>query len=270
MEIAYEYIPREYPISIHDAYHKNSTDKGCYHHWHELIEIYYVVRGGVQLLMGNESLWINPGELGIVNWCEPHRTLAFRDDSYYFVIKTDIYAPIFHHDLRHTRFHHRINGTAAICSIMENMVAEAAAPDAETQYINLGYATTLMGMICRENAKLGSPRNTTGFQYTRDVFSYIHMHYPNKITLQDIANNIGISAAHMCRTFMASTGITVNHYLNQTRCNAALQMITKGSSVADAAIAVGFSDYNYFSRVFRKLLGFSPSHAKKINVLQNG
>lgn len=269
MEIAYEYIPREYPISIHDAYHKNKDDKGCYHHWHELIEIYYVVRGGVQLLAGNESFWIDPGEIGIANWCEPHRTLAFKDDSFYFVVKVDIYASIFPPTLRKTRFHHLIKGTEEIYKVMANMIQEAASPDSQTQYINLGYATTLMGLLSRENAKLGIFQNTTEIQYARSVFSYIHKHYADKISLTDIADHIGISVAHMCRTFISSTGITINHYLNQTRCNVALQMIKNGVSVADAAIAVGFNDYNYFSRVFRKLLGFSPSYAKKINLPPN-
>jgi AraC-like DNA-binding protein len=264
MEIAYEYIPREYPISIHDAYHKNAADKGCYHHWHELIEIYYVVRGGVQLLVGNSTEWIYPGELGIANWCEPHRTLAFLDDSYYFVVKVDMYAPIFHQALHKTRFNHKIAGTDDIRFVIENMVKEAASPDQETQQINIGYATTLLGLICRENTKLGIPVGNLEFQYTRGVFSYIHKNYSSKFTLKEIADSIGISTPHMCRTFINHTGITINKYLNQTRCNAALQMITKGASISDAAAAVGFSDYNYFSRVFKKLMGLSPSQINKV------
>lgn len=266
MKIAYEYIPQEYPVSIHSAYHKNSDDAGCYYHWHELIEIYYVVKGGVHLLTGNSSDWIRAGELGIVNWCEPHRSLGFEDGSEFLVVKVDIHSHIFHHSLRNTRFNHRIPGTEDIHIVMDRMVKETMNPDHETHNINLGYAAALMGLICRENEKLGAPQNSRDFQYTHSIFAFIHEHYSEKFSLQDIADTLGISKSHMCRTFMNHTGITINHYLNQTRCNAALHMISNGASVADAGMAVGFSDYNYFSRVFHKLMGFAPSKIKQLGI----
>ena len=269
MKIAYEYQPREYPVSIHSAYHKNSDDPGCYYHWHELIEIYYVVKGGVELLAGTSPVWIKAGELGIINWCEPHRSLTFLDDSEFFVVKVDTHANIFHPSLRHTQFNHRITGTEDIHIVMDRMVKETMNPDKESHYINLGYAAALMGLICRENIKLGVPHTTRDFQYIHSVFAYIHEHYSEKFSLQDLADILGISKSHMCRTFMNNTGVTINHYLNQTRCNAALHMISHGALVTDAALAVGFSDYNYFSRVFHKLMGFAPSQIKHLGIGPN-
>ena len=266
MEIAYEYQPQEYPVSIHLAYHKNSNDLGCYYHWHELIEIYYVVKGGVQLLLGNKPVWIMAGQLGVVNWCEPHRSLSFCDDSEFFVVKVDIHSHIFHHSLRNIQFNHCIPGTEDIHIVMDRMVKEVTSPDGNTTNINIGYAAALMGLICRENAKLGVPHNSRDFQYTHSIFSYIHEHYSENFGLQELADKLGISKSHMCRTFMNHTGITINHYLNQTRCNAALHMISNGASVADAGLAVGFSDYNYFSRVFHKLMGFAPSKVRQLGI----
>ena len=54
-------------------------------------------------------------------------------------------------------------------------------------------------------------------------------------------------------------GCTIIRYINQLRCYRALSMIASGISVTRVSIEVGYNDYNYFSRVFREIIGVSPS-----------
>lgn len=263
MEIHYEYNPKEYPVSVHLPYHRNSNDRGCYYHWHELIEIYYVLEGGVRLLLGDSAEWVHKGDIGIINWCEPHRSLNFLDGTVYLVVKVDIHSNMFPPAIRKLHFNHILPGNDAIRSVITRMVEEVINTDKETHHINLGYAVALMGLLSRVNKQVSATPENKEFEHTRKIFTYIHEHYSEKFSLQELADRLGISKSHMCRIFMNHTGITINHYLNQTRCDAAIHLISNGHSVAEAGIAVGFSDYNYFSRVFKKIMGVSPSEVKK-------
>ncbi len=48
-------------------------------------------------------------------------------------------------------------------------------------------------------------------------------------------------------------------YINRMRCYRAISLIEGGVSVTQAAQEVGYSDYNYFSRIFKKTIGISPT-----------
>ena len=74
------------PISI--RLHKNGAESGgCEFHWHEQLELYYVRAGGVSLLSGGQQSWLYPGDVGFVNWCEPHRGSQFLDGTQHYIIQ---------------------------------------------------------------------------------------------------------------------------------------------------------------------------------------
>lgn len=104
-------------------------------------------------------------------------------------------------------------------------------------------------------------------QYSHIVqnsLNYIHENIENKISLNDIAEQLKITPNHLARQFRAETGKTVVEYINYTRVITAANKLKHTSlSVADVAASVGINDTNYFSRIFRKFMGCSPSEYKK-------
>lgn len=52
-------------------------------------------------------------------------------------------------------------------------------------------------------------------------------------------------------------------YVNRLRCYQAIYLMETGSSVTQAALSVGFNDYNYFSRIFKRVIGCRPSDSMK-------
>lgn len=104
-------------------------------------------------------------------------------------------------------------------------------------------------------------------QYSHTVqkaINYIHINIENKISLNDIAAKLKITPNHLARQFRAETGKTVVEYINYTRVITAANKLKHTSlSVADIAASVGINDTNYFSRIFRKFMGCSPSEYKK-------
>ncbi|MEW6402056.1 MAG: substrate-binding domain-containing protein [Chloroflexota bacterium] len=105
------------------------------------------------------------------------------------------------------------------------------------------------------NKKLG----TESQRLVRKAMAYIHEHYAEEITRADLARHVNASEGHLAHCFREETGITPMVYVNRYRVNRAKTLlVTTDQSITAVAMAVGFSDNNYFSRVFRQEAGSSP------------
>jgi signal transduction histidine kinase/DNA-binding LacI/PurR family transcriptional regulator/AraC-like DNA-binding protein/ActR/RegA family two-component response regulator len=94
---------------------------------------------------------------------------------------------------------------------------------------------------------------------TRKAMAYIHEHYSEPIGREDIARCVGVSEGYLSRSFINETGLSLIHYLTRYRIQQAKQLlVTSHKSVTEIAMEIGFSDSNYFSRVFRQEVGVSP------------
>jgi len=110
-----------------------------------------------------------------------------------------------------------------------------------------------------------SSMNPSGIslELTQKILFFIAVHYKEKLTLKQIADEMGLSESYMCRIFKKHIGFTILDYRNEIRCERAAVFISNGVSVNEAGYLVGFEDYNYFSRMFRRKRGISPVGFKK-------
>ena len=82
----------------------------------------------------------------------------------------------------------------------------------------------------------------------------------------DLAQRLEVSQEYLTRAFRDHVGMTPGKYLNQVRIEHAKLLLQRGShSVAFVADACGFANGNYFARVFRSMVGVSPSDYAKEN-----
>lgn len=103
--------------------------------------------------------------------------------------------------------------------------------------------------------RLGDPAQ----RVVRQALAYIHEHYAEPITREELARQGAISEGYLTRRFHQEMGVTPVMYLNRYRVKVAKAMLERGDkSVTDIALAVGFADSSYFSRVFRQEVGISP------------
>lgn len=99
-------------------------------------------------------------------------------------------------------------------------------------------------------------------QFIKKAVIYLGEHYTENITLEDIASYCGVSRFHLAREFKSHTGQTLFEYVNMLRCKKATLMLSEGMSVTETAYACGYESLSYFSRVYRKRMGVSPSNLK--------
>jgi AraC family transcriptional regulator len=84
------------------------------------------------------------------------------------------------------------------------------------------------------------------------------------LDLQTLAAETGYSRSHFLRMFETATGLTPHRYLLQLRLERAQELMRKGStSLIDIAALCGFSSHAHMSRVFRQLLGVTPSQYRR-------
>ena len=90
--------------------------------------------------------------------------------------------------------------------------------------------------------------------------SYIRRNYGNpRLSLQDISNYVGISNSHFCTLFRQETGITINQYITEVRLERAKKLLRESKdSVTRVSALCGYTDNNYFGRLFHKTFGLTP------------
>jgi signal transduction histidine kinase/DNA-binding LacI/PurR family transcriptional regulator/AraC-like DNA-binding protein len=95
---------------------------------------------------------------------------------------------------------------------------------------------------------------------TSQVMAFIHEHFGEPISRENMAAHAGVSVRHLTRCFVQEMNISPLEYLQRYRVKQAKRLLRdKSKSVTEIAHVVGFSDSNYFSRAFRREAGISPS-----------
>ena len=99
-----------------------------------------------------------------------------------------------------------------------------------------------------------------------DAIAYVDAHYQEAITLEMLSDRFHISLSYLCRQFKLNRNRTFTEYMTQKRVSRACQLLRKTRlPVSEIGGQVGYEDYFYFSRVFKKLVGVSPSAYRKRN-----
>jgi AraC-type DNA-binding domain-containing proteins len=105
-----------------------------------------------------------------------------------------------------------------------------------------------------------SQMKVSGTRSIEDTISYMNEHYMLPLTLPMLAGRAGMSEGHYTVLFKKLTGRTMTAYLRSLRIEKAKQLFRQTRLPAkEIAQQVGFPDYFYFSRMFKKEVGMSPS-----------
>ena len=96
------------------------------------------------------------------------------------------------------------------------------------------------------------------------AIQYVHDHYAEDLRLEMICKKFTISKSYFCQLFKRFTGKTYGDYLIDYRLQKAAEMLLNSDmTVTDVSYGAGFNDLAYFSRVFKRHTGVTPSDFKK-------
>jgi signal transduction histidine kinase/AraC-like DNA-binding protein/ABC-type sugar transport system substrate-binding protein len=93
----------------------------------------------------------------------------------------------------------------------------------------------------------------------RKAMAYLHAHYTESTSRQELARHVGMAEDYLTYCFRQELGMTPVAYLTRYRITQAKRLLTTtDQSITAIALAVGFTDSGYFSRVFRREVGMTP------------
>lgn len=108
-----------------------------------------------------------------------------------------------------------------------------------------------------------SRENSLEYDRIKKILSYIEENYQNKITLNDIARHIHLCESECTRLFKRHMNTTLFAFLQEYRIERSLELLQAGEPISAVADKAGFSDPNYYSKVFARIKGCSPREYRK-------
>lgn len=93
---------------------------------------------------------------------------------------------------------------------------------------------------------------------------YIHTHFREPITLEDLAKHLNLNKSYLCTIFKKATRDSFCNYTNKVRIEESKKLLLNTTdSMIDISLAVGFSSASYFNTIFKKFEGKTPLEYRK-------
>ena len=119
--------------------------------------------------------------------------------------------------------------------------------------------------ICQQIRRLETERSLRETRPISDAKRYIQQHYQEALRLEDVSSAVGFNTTYFSTLFKKETGQNFVDYLTELRINKAKELLSGDDlSVQDVAEMVGYQDLKYFSKLFKRITGVSPSDYKKL------
>jgi AraC-like DNA-binding protein len=117
----------------------------------------------------------------------------------------------------------------------------------------------LAALICRHASSPPSPQlSGTESKAVAQVKSYLEDNFQSAGSLDELSTLTGLSPFYLLRVFHRQVGMPPHAYLRHIRIARAESMLAKGMSVAEVALAAGFSDQSHMTRQFKRIVGITP------------
>lgn len=141
-------------------------------------------------------------------------------------------------------------------------IYEARGNELECAVEMTGHLYTLLSLFMQTASK-EKAANTAG-SYVQKSIEFIAANYSYSITIEDIADYVGLSRSHLFRSFQNILGVSPKEYLTDFRMKQACYLLEHSDlSITAIANSVGFDNSLYFSKIFHKQKDVSPRDYRK-------
>ena len=254
-------------------------------HHHEFWEIVLVTRGTGLRVFGSKALPIKVGDVFVISRDQEH---AYRETHSLDIVNI-AFDPEFIASLhpvlegwmsRDALFavgprwrsgetpgeclHLGSSEFARALDLVQRLEGELGSACAEARVASFAYFLLLVTQLRRhclpwEPAGEAAPGTRIG-----RAVEFVETHFAEPITIDDIAASSHVSRRHFFRLFEQAVGMGPKEYLKKVRLRKAAEMLlTTKANVTEVAYACGFNDSNYFSTLYHKEFGVSPSRFKR-------
>ncbi len=176
--------------------------------------------------------------------------------------------PVYSADLNHQHIIHlSVTEAKEVRRMLDQIQLEQQNQLYGYRQVKQDYLNLILITIARARMNQGAEDQkgfVSGSGLVRHAQQYIEEHLSDPIRFSDYADNQNVSAGYFRSVFKNATGLSPVDYLNRLRIITAIELFKdKELAISDVAEKVGILDANYFSRLFRKIIGYSPSEFRK-------
>ncbi len=150
--------------------------------------------------------------------------------------------------------------SAMVAAVHAEMVAGFSSGRLFLDSVEQAMAVTLVKGHAVRHRPVQIYRGGLGSARLRRLKEFVHAKMEDDLSLDEMAQSVGLSTAHFARMFRKSTGQTPHQFVLRQRLERAKAMLrAPDARVLDVAVACGFKTQQHFAQVFRDVCGISPS-----------
>lgn len=252
------------------------------YHCHDFIEIVIILKGKGHFIINDEKVLASEGNVLILNPGTYHRSipdsphtltecyLAFTDVD--FVNAPRNFFPFFHGQKMLGKLPERVK--KEIFQLCCSIDRESQSRNPGRYFMLKAYLIQVICLLLRfdRQEEIADQHCLAGYEFkspnkkyvVQQIMKYMENHYKEKISLDQIAENMYLSPFYISKLFKSETGDTPINYLISLRMEKAKELLDQNStlSIQEAAAAVGYEDAYHFSKLFKKFYGLSPLYYK--------
>lgn len=251
-------------------------------HWHPEIELTYIHKGEMLYNVNQNTFHLKEGQVLFGNANALHAGYMYHNqDCQYIPVTFDpklIYG--FFQSTICTRYVDPVIQNLAVCAVhidysekwhetfrdrmLEVISLDKQKPD--FYELDISIRMQLLWRLLVEHLPhqpVSTTSDFTEYERIRRILSYIEQNYMNQITLDDISEHIHLCESECTRLFKRHMNTTLFSFLQEYRIERSLEYLNTKESISSIAEKTGFSDSNYYSKVFSKIKGCSPREYRK-------
>ena len=248
----------DYAFSIKRAHFAANVavDVNCSLHIHRQFEIVLVIENSMTMQINLDTYTIPCGTAVLVGPYEPHSFITKVPNKCLIIeFSPDFYEPFLDWFNAHTIESRKIIIPDTAFKYLLTVLPKKGVPCTETE------AFSMLCPLCQAIITDGKWKNEQGsrdniFLSALDIISY---EYSKPITRESVAKRLNICPQTLSRIFKKNSHISFVNYVQYIRIYNALRLLKNNKSVTDAAYQSGFDSIRTFNRVFKTIVGMTPS-----------
>ncbi len=249
-------------------------------HNHQYFELGYMIQGSARHLLNGDETTIHEGDFFIMDLSSSH---AYYGDSSCEMVNLLFFPRIIDPTLAECKRLTQLVSHFLIRYLPKNLsdssyrifrdqdgrIARIIEEISKELYFKKpGYLAVvrafMIELIVEIMRKIGDEQQDYYSTLTQDIITVVERQYASPLTLKEIADRLGYSAAYVSRRFHSDVGQSFMDYLQHFRLKMARHLLTTGKkSVAEIAAMVGYGDVRFFYQLFKRTYQCTPSAYRK-------
>lgn len=245
-------------------------------HLHEQLEINLMISGEMSVNVENRSYQLSPNDAVLCNPFAVHsgKWLSSSGEKSFIGFSIDLgkmlnfeLSPLaesckelFEYKCKFDEFYPA--NTSRIPYILQELLAVYLKKDNANECRALSLTYELLEELFAKHFHPANNHSSSckNINFLRDLAVFINDNYTKDITTSTVAKAMFMETSQFCHTFKRNFGVCFSNHLCKFRCIRATELYKNSDKpISEIASAVGFSDYCYFSKSFKKHIGISPA-----------